>query len=379
MYRIYLSPPSQNGTERDALLNCLDSNWLAPVGPDLDVFEEKLSELHQNKPVVALNSGTAAIHLALILCGVGKGDEVLVQTHTHNATVNPIIYQNATPVFVDSEMDTWNMCPEKLLETIEHRIKLGAKPKAIILVHLYGLAAKLDEIMAIANKYQIAVIEDAAEALGATYKEQPLGTFGDFGILSFNGNKIVTSGGGGALICENEMVKEKALFYATQAREQAPHFEHSEIGYNYRLSNVLAALGAAQLNDLQQRVARRREVFERYCTLFTALNESLGEECVTWTIEQTGVVSNRWLSAFLINPLKGVTRETWRLKLAEYGIESRPLWKPMHLQPVFGKYSLLNNGVANDVFDRGICLPSGFDLTNDEQNEIASIVHSLYF
>jgi dTDP-4-amino-4,6-dideoxygalactose transaminase len=377
-YRIYLSPPIQNGTESVALQSCLESNWLAPVGPALNQFEFLLEEIFINKSVVALNSGTAAIHLALVMSGVKHGDEVLVATHTHNATVNPIIYQGATPVFVDSEEFTWNLSPHFLEQAIEDRIKKGKKPKALILVHLYGMPADLDSILKICRQYDVAVIEDAAESLGSTYNNHPLGSFGDFGILSFNGNKIVTSGGGGALICSTPAIREKALYFATQAREDTPHFQHSEIGYNYRLSNVLAALGSAQLTDLQERVHQRRKIFNGYKELFTHINTKIGAEAVSWIDEPKNSFSNRWLSTFLVQPVGNIAREDWRLSLERESIESRPLWKPMHLQPVFEQYPYYGDHTADRIFQRGICLPSGGNLTRQQIEEITSIIYNLY-
>ncbi len=377
-YRIYLSPPSQNGQEQAAMLSCLESNWLAPVGPALDEFEVTLNSLFPGKHSLALNSGTAAIHLALIMCGVDKGDEVLVASHTHNATVNPIIYQGATPVFVDSEQNTWNLSPYFLEHAIEDRIKRGTHPKALILVHLYGMPAELNRVLEICERYKIAVIEDAAESLGATYNGQALGTFGDFGILSFNGNKIVTTGGGGALICNSLESRKKALYYATQARENATHFQHSDIGYNYRLSNVLAALGNAQLTNLQERVHKRRKNFILYKKAFQELNDSLGIQLITWTEEQDSSYSNRWLSTFLVKPLNGIDREKWRLTLEDSGIESRPLWKPMHLQPVFQHYPFFGDHTSDHIFETGICLPSGTDLRADQIEEITSIISKIY-
>lgn len=377
-YRIYLSPPSQNGTEAKALQDVLASNWLAPVGPMIDAFEENLSQLHENKPVLCLNSGTAAIHLALVLCGVGPGDEVIVASHTHNATVNPIIYQGAKPILIDSELDTWNMSPVYLENAIKERNSLGHKPKAIIVVHLYGVAAALDKILPIAEKYHIPVIEDAAESLGGTFNGRPLGTLGTFGILSFNGNKIVTSGGGGALICPNQRMREKALFYATQARDEAPHFEHSEIGYNYRLSNVLATLGNAQLNNLKERILKRRKIFAIYKVAFDKIRNESGQSLIFSTTEASSTFSNRWLSSFIVSPYKGITAATWRIALESAGIESRPLWKPMHLQPVFIDYPFYGNHTSDHIFSQGICLPSGADLSSEQVNEIAEIITALY-
>lgn len=377
-YRIYLSPPSQNGHEQDALANCLASNWLAPVGPALDEFEASLNTLFSDKHTLALTSGTAAIHLALIMCGVKQGDEVLVASHTHNATVNPIIYQGATPILVDSEELTWNISAHFLKQAIEQRIKLGKHPKALVLVHLYGMPAELSEILEICKQYNIAVIEDAAESLGSTYNGKRLGSFGDYGILSFNGNKIITTGGGGALICKSSNLRDKALYFATQARQEAPHFQHSDIGYNYRLSNVLAALGNAQLTNLEERVEQRRKNFSLYKQAFQKLNQTLGVEVVSWIEEGKSAYSNRWLSTFLVNPLREIDRERWRLALNEAGIESRPLWKPMHLQPIFKNYPFFGDQTSDHIFKNGICLPSGSDLRADQIEEITSIISNLY-
>lgn len=377
-FRIYLSPPAQNGFETEAVVASLKSNWLAPVGPDLDAFEAELSAMHLGLPVLALNSGTAAIHLALLLCNVTTGDEVLVASHTHNATVNPVIYLGATPVFVDSEPETWNMSPTFLRQAIKNRIHHGRKPKAIIVVHLYGMPAKLAELIAIAREFDIPLIEDAAESLGSTEGNQPLGTFGSFGILSFNGNKIVTTGGGGALICPDEASREKALFYATQARDKAPHFEHSEIGYNYRLSNVLAALGNAQLKNVSERVSKRRHIFDVYHIAFTKLNKQLGGAIISSTQSGKTAFSNRWLSTFMVQELNGITAKTWREALEKAGIESRPLWKPMHLQPIFSHYPFFGDHTSDHIFSQGICLPSGTNLRAEEQQEIITILSDLY-
>ena len=377
-YKIYLSPPFQNGKERDALLNCLNSNWLAPVGPGLNEFEESLSSLHLSKPVLALNSGTAAIHLSLILAGVTTGDEVIVAAHTHNATVNPIIYQGAVPVFVDCDWQSWNISIEYLQQAIEDRIKKGKKPKAIIVVHLYGLPANMPAIIEMANAYKIPVIEDAAEALGSKLNDLPMGTWGDYGVLSFNGNKIITTSGGGALITKTLKQREQALFYATQARDEAPHFQHSAVGYNYRMSNLLASLGTAQLSDLSYRVDKRRANYEFYQQKFKELNQALGQEIVTSNLELPNQYSNRWLSTFLVHPYKNITQESWRIALESNQIESRPLWKPMHLQPIFSHFPFYGDHTSDRVFEQGICLPSGNELTNSQLDEITGIISSLY-
>ncbi len=377
-YRIYLSPPAQNGSEAAALLQTLESNWLAPVGPALQRFEEDLKHIQGDKEILALNSGTSAIHLALKLAGVGAGDEVLVASLTHNATINPIIYQGATPVFVDSEINSWNISPAFLKEAIENRVAKQKRVKAILIVHLYGMPANMNAIVKIAQEYGIPVIEDAAEALGSSYNNVPLGSIGEYGILSFNGNKIVTTSGGGALILQSNEEREHALYLATQARDQAPHFQHSEIGYNYRLSNVLAALGSAQLQNLNEKVTKRRDVFNQYLEAFSKLNNKFNTEIVTTSIERNSDFSNRWLSTFLVHPYNEITAETWRLALLKAGIEARPLWKPMHLQPVFQSFPFYGNKTSNQIFANGICLPSGTNLTSKEVSEITEIISSLY-
>ena len=348
--------------EQKYIQEAFDSNWIAPLGPNVDGFENKLSD-YLNQPIFvsALSSGTAAIHLGLILLGVSKNDEVLVQTHTHNATVNPIIYQNATPVFIDSELETWNLCPVALENAIVDRIQNGKKPKAIITVHLYGMPYQIDKIRSIADKYSIPILEDSAEALGSSYKGQKCGTFGDLGILSFNGNKIITTSGGGALVTNTLAQNEKAIFYATQARDQAPHYQHSEIGYNYRMSNICAGIGRGQMEVLDAHVALRRKMH-----VFKAPNSDY--------------FSNYWLTTILIDPVvtNGITREILRLALESDNIESRPLWKPMHLQPVFSKYPYYGNKVAEKLFENGLCLPSGSNLTNEDRERIAIVVRNLF-
>lgn len=362
--------------EQKYVQEAFDSNWIAPLGPNVDGFENKLSD-YLNQPIFvsALSSGTAAIHLGLILLGVSKNDEVLVQTHTHNATVNPIIYQNATPVFIDSELETWNLCPVALENAIVDRIQNGKKPKAIITVHLYGMPYQIDKIRSIANKYSIPILEDSAEALGSSYKGQKCGTFGDLGILSFNGNKIITTSGGGALVTNTLAQKEKAIFYATQARDQAPHYQHSEIGYNYRMSNICAGIGRGQMEILDDHVALRRKMHDFYVTLFEGI---LG--VTVFNAPNTDYFSNYWLTTILIDPVvtNGITREILRLALESENIESRPLWKPMHLQPVFSEYPYYGNNVAENLFENGLCLPSGSNLTNEDRERIAIVVRNLF-
>jgi dTDP-4-amino-4,6-dideoxygalactose transaminase len=331
------------GTELKYVHEAFDANWVSPAGPHIAGFEHDLAGyLGEGVSVAALSSGTAAIHLALIILGV-----------------KPIVYQGATPVFVDSESDTWNMDPELLKTAIKDRIvKTGKKPKAIILVHLYGMPAKLDEILAISREYEIPVIEDAAEALGSTYKGQKCGTFGDFGILSFNGNKIITTSGGGALVSKRADWIEKSRFLATQARDRAPHYQHSQIGYNYRLSNVSAAIGRGQMEVLDDRIKGRRAIFDHYKRL-------LGEDYASFLPEPVGSYANRWLTTARVNA-RGIQPETWRLSLEQHNIESRPLWKPMHLQPVFASAPAYLNGISESLFDRGICLPSGTQLSEQD-------------
>lgn len=362
--RIFLSPPHMGGLEQVYVKEAFDSNWVAPTGPNLSMFETELaSYLGEDVSVAALSSGTAAIHLALILLGVEQGDEVLCSTFTFSGSCNPIVYQRATPVFVDSEPETWNMDPACLREAINDRIsKTGRKPKALILVHLYGMPAKLDELLAIASEYNIAVIEDAAEALGSEYKGQKCGTFGDFGVLSFNGNKIITTSGGGALVSKNEKWIEKAKFLATQARDPAPHYQHSEIGFNYRLSNICAGIGRGQLKVLPDRVKERRAIFKRYV-------EQINPKEVSFQLENASTFSNRWLTTVLFNDEKNVPEEI-RLLLEKENIESRPLWKPMHMQPVFSTAPFYGNKVSEGLFKRGICLPSGTNMSDKDWERI---------
>lgn len=350
-----------------------DTNWVSPVGPNINAFEEELAAYNGIAHCAALSSGTAAIHLALIILNVGRGDEVICSTFTFSGSCNPIVYQGATPVFVDSEAQTWNMDPDLLSEAIEDRTKkTGKKPKAIILVHLYGMPAKVEEIMRIARRYEIPVIEDAAEALGSTYKGKKLGTFGDLGIYSFNGNKIITTSGGGALVSDNKQWIDKAKFLATQARDPAPHYQHSEIGYNYRLSNICAGIGRGQLRVLDERVRQRRENFKFY-------EAELGN-CpgITFCKEPEHAFSNRWLTTILIDPAQfGKSREDVRLALEKENIETRPLWKPMHLQPVFKTKLACVNAISEQLFDRGLCLPSSSSLSADDMMTIAKLLVKL--
>jgi len=365
--KIWLSSPHMGGNEMSYVQEAYDTNWVAPLGPNVTGFETALEKYIDNDAKVAcLNSGTSAIHLALILAGVIQNDEVLCQSFTFSASANPIAYQKAIPIFIDSETATWNMCPDALEAAIKDRISKGKKPKAIIVVHLYGMPAKIDEICTIANKYEIILIEDAAEALGSNYKGQKCGTFGDFGILSFNGNKIITTSGGGALVCKNEQDKQRAIYLATQARDTAAHYQHTEIGYNYRMSNILAGIGRGQIEVLDKHIGLRRAMNKFYQALF---KDVIG---ITVFIEPTEVYfSNHWLSCILIDPnTKGFTREDLRLHLEKSNIESRPLWKPMHLQPVFNDCPYYGSGVTETLFKNGLCLPSGSNLTDLDRNRI---------
>lgn len=360
--KIWLSSPHMGGAERDFVNEAFDTNWIAPLGPHVNNFERDLINYTGAKCVTALSSGTAALHLALIMLGIGPGDEVICQSFTFSASANPIVYLGATPVFVDSELDTWNMCPNLLETAVKDRIAKGNKPKAIIPVHLYGMPAKIDQIMAIAEKYDIPVIEDAAESLGSTFRGKATGTFGLMGVLSFNGNKVITTSGGGALISDDKDYINKAKFLATQARDPAPHYEHSEIGYNYRMSNVCAGIGRGQMQVLTDRVTKRREIYETY------MKELSGIDTIRFLPEPEGYFSNRWLTTILIAPenKQEITRETIRLALEAENIESRPLWKPMHLQPVFEGYPAYVNGISEVLFKEGLCLPSGSNLTDEE-------------
>ena len=370
--KIWLSPPHMGGRERELVKEAFDANWIAPVGPHISNFEQELSKLSQNFNIAALSSGTAAIHLALILAGVQKNDNVICSSFTFSASVNPIKYLGANPIFIDSDKESWNMCPELLTKAIKDGIKNNKKPKAIILVHLYGMPAKLDEIIAVANSFEIPIIEDAAEALGSKYKNQQLGTFADFGIYSFNGNKIITTSGGGALVCKNKKLIEKAKFLATQARDEAPHYEHSEVGYNYRMSNVCAAIGVGQLEVLSDRVARKREIFNFYKNELSMIKE------ITFLEELEPSFSNYWLTTILLDKNSTIDREQLRLHLEKDNIESRPLWKPMHLQPVFKDCKSYVNGISEDLFNRGLCLPSGTSMTTEDLKIIVKKVKELY-
>tara|TARA_R110002073_G_scaffold41131_3_gene116525 strand:+ start:905 stop:2050 length:1146 start_codon:yes stop_codon:yes gene_type:complete len=372
--KIWLSSPHMGGTEQKFVQEAFDTNWIAPLGPNVNAFEEDLRNyIKQNKTVACLSSGTAALHLALILADVIQGDEVLCQSFTFSASANPIVYQGAKPIFIDSESDTWNMCPDALEKAIVEGIVSGKKPKAIIVVHLYGMPAKMDEISAIAKKHSITLIEDAAEALGSSYKGQKCGTFGDFGILSFNGNKIITTSGGGALVCKTKEDKQKAIFLATQARDDAPHYQHSQIGYNYRMSNVLAGIGRGQMEILDKHVALRRENHQFYQELFKDV-----EGVTVFKEPSEDYFSNHWLSCVLIDKsVTGFSREDLSLQLEKENIESRPLWKPMHLQPVFKDCLYFGMQVTENLFEKGLCLPSGSNLTDLDRERITTSIMKL--
>ena len=365
--KIWLSRPHMGGEEIHFVNEAFDTNWISPVGPHLTQFEKDITDYLGTGHCVALGSGTAAIHLALIVLGIKAGDEVICSSFTFSASCNPIIYQGAEPVFVDSELETWNMDPQLLKQAIEDGIKKGKKPKAIIVVHLYGMPAKMDEIMDLARQHGIPVIEDAAEALGSQYKGKRAGTFGDLGVFSFNGNKIITTSGGGALVSNNSEWINHSRFLATQARDAAPHYQHSQIGFNYRLSNVCAGIGIGQMKVLEKRVQQRRANFEFY------RNKLQKIDGISFQNEPAEFHSNRWLTTIVLgngNP----SREDLRLALESRNIESRPLWKPMHLQPVFKGAKAYVNGVSEQLFNDGLCLPSGSDLTNSQLLEITEIV-----
>ena len=372
--RIWLSSPHMGGGEQKYVNEAFDTNWIAPLGPNVNGFEQDLENyLGEANKVAALSSGTGAIHLALVLAGVKHGDEVLCQSFTFCATANPITYLGAVPVFIDSEKDTWNMSPEYLEIAIRERISEGKKPKAILLVHLYGMPAKMDEIVAIANQYEITLIEDAAEALGSTYKGKKCGTFGEYGVLSFNGNKIITTSGGGALVCKNQEVKEKAVFLATQARDNAAHYEHSEIGYNYRMSNIVAGIGRGQMEVIDRHIKLRQEMNMFYRDLFSNI-----EGVSVLENPSSDFISNHWLSCIIIDQEKaGFNREDLRLKLLEDNIESRPLWKPMHLQPIFEQHKFYGKDVSENLFNNGLCLPSGSNLSVEDKTRIKSVINSM--
>lgn len=372
--KIWLSSPHMGGSEQKYVNEAFETNWIAPLGPNVDGFEQDLANYTETKHAAALSAGTAALHLALIMLGIKPGDEVICQSMTFSASANPIAYLGATPVFVDSEEETWNMCPNLLRKAIASRIELGKKPKAIVPVHLYGMPAKMEDIMAVANEFEIPVIEDAAEALGSSINGKAMGSYGVLGVLSFNGNKIITTSGGGALISDDDDYIKKARFLATQARDAAPHYQHSEIGYNYRMSNVAAGIGRGQMEVLNQRVEKRRANFEFYKRELNNL------PAITLVDEPSGYYSNRWLSTILINPAlaNGVTRERIADTLAADNIECRPLWKPMHLQPVFEGAPFYGNGISEELFANGLCLPSGSNLSDEDLHRVIAGIKSCF-
>ena len=369
--KIWLSLAHMSGEEQKYVQEAFDTNWVVPLGPNVNAFEASLSAyLGDDKKVVALVSGTSALHLALLQLGVGAGDEVICQSFTFAASANPIKYVNATPVFIDSEPDTWNMDPALVEKAILDRIAVtGKKPKAILPVHLYGMPCNMEAIAEIAHRYDIAIVEDAAEALGSTFDGKHCGTFGEFACLSFNGNKIITTSGGGALVCNTQDQANKTMYYATQARQDAPHYQHTEIGYNYRLSNICAGIGRGQMTVLDEHVARRREVHSIYKRLLAGMpGISLLEE------PNERYFSNHWLTCVLVDPkVAGFTREDLRLAMLEENIETRPLWKPMHMQPVFADAPYYGNGVAKQLFEDGLCLPSSPVLTDDDLERVVGV------
>ena len=366
--RIYLSAPDVGSKEKDLVNEAFETNWIAPLGPHVDAFEEELSNFVGDVSCAILSSGTAAMHLALRILGVQQDDEVICQSFTFCGSVNPVLYEKARPVFIDSEKKSWNMDPGLLEDCIKERIEKGKKPKAIIYVHLYGMPARIDEIISIGNTYDIPVIEDAAEALGAKYKNQQVGSFGLMSILSFNGNKIITTGGGGAFLAHDPEFTQKARFLATQARDEAPHYQHSQIGFNYRMSNVAAAIGRGQLMDLQKKVDRRRQIFSIY-------KDELKEfESIIFHEEPDYAFSNRWLTTVLIDSSKypRIIPASIRSALEKENIESRPLWKPMHMQPLYQHARFYGNGISESLFKGGLCLPSGSGMSDLELERVIS-------
>jgi dTDP-4-amino-4,6-dideoxygalactose transaminase len=370
---ILLSTPHMSDRELEFVKEAFITNWIAPVGPHVNAFEQEFCDVTGAGHAAAVSSGTAAIHLALRLLDVGVGDEVFCSTLTFAATANPIAYQGAKPVFIDCDRTTWNMNPDLLREALEKKARIGKLPKAVILVHLYGQSADIEPILAACNEYDVPLIEDAAEALGATYKGRSPGTFGVIGIYSFNGNKIITTSGGGMLVSDKPELVAKARFLATQARDTAPHYQHSEIGFNYRLSNVLAGIGRGQLQVLGDRVAARRRNYEIYAK---GLGDLPGFEFMP---EADFGTCTRWLTCLTIDSEAfGVDREQIRLTLAEQQIEARPVWKPLHMQPVFAECESIAGEVAADLFARGLCLPSGSNLTDEELEQVISVIRNIH-
>ncbi|WP_282035617.1 DegT/DnrJ/EryC1/StrS family aminotransferase [Saccharicrinis aurantiacus] len=373
--KIWLSSPHMGGGEMKYVQEAYDTNWVAPLGKNVNEFENVIASYTHTKEASCLSSGTAAIHLALILLGVKAEDEVIVQSFTFSASVNPICYLGAKPILVDSEKDTWNMCPNALKEAIIDRIEKGKKPKAIIPVHLYGMPTKMNEILDIANAYDIPVIEDAAEALGSSFQGKRMGGWGKLGVLSFNGNKIITTSGGGALVSADEALIRESRFLATQARDEAPHYEHSQIGYNYRMSNIVAGIGRGQMEVLEERVAKRRSINLWYKELLKGISGITFQEELS-----SEYFSNYWLTSILIDSEKtgGITREYLRLAFEKENIESRPLWKPMHLQPIFHNYPFYGTGISEKMFTDGLCLPSGSNMTNEDLKRIEKVLRKVF-
>ncbi|OYT11121.1 MAG: pyridoxal phosphate-dependent aminotransferase [Bacteroidetes bacterium 4572_112] len=370
--KIWLASPHMGGNEMKYVQEAYDTNWVAPLGANVNGFEEDLMRCTKSAGAAALTTGTSAIHLALIMLGVKSGDEVLTSSFTFSASANPITYQCATPIFIDSEKASWNMSPELLEEAIQERIAKGKTPKAIVLVHLYGMPAQIDRILEIANKYDIPLIEDAAESLGSRFKGKALGTYGKMGILSFNGNKIITTSGGGAMISNDVKFIEKARFLATQARDNAPHYQHSEIGYNYRMSNIVAGIGRGQMEVLPLRIEKKREIFKFYKELFADIPEvTLLEE------PNEDYFSNYWLTSITINS-KDKDREGLRLALEADNIEARPLWKPMHLQPVFADCPAYTDGTSEELFNNGLCMPSDSNMNDEDMARITKVVRAYF-
>ena len=365
-----------SGNEMKYVQEAFDGNWIAPLGPNVDGFEKDLEQfLGEGTHVAAVTTGTAALHLALVMLGVEKDDYVICQSLTFSASANPIIYLGGIPIFVDSEPDTWNICPNALEDAVKSCIKKGKKPKAIITVCLYGMPYKVDEIREISDKYGIPILEDSAEALGSTYKGQKCGTFGDISVLSFNGNKIITTSGGGALVLKDEIYKKKAVFLSTQAKDDAPHYQHSIVGYNYRLSNVCAGIGRGQMEVINNRVALRRKNHEFYKEIFTSF---VG---VNFFSEPSlDFFSNHWLNAVIIDPNKtnGFRSEDLRYEFQKENIESRPLWKPMHMQPLFNKAEYFGAIIAEKLFKFGLCLPSGSNMSNKDRERISEVIYKVF-
>lgn len=372
--RIYLCLAHMSGNEMRYIQEAFDTNWVVPLGPNVNAFEEELERFIGNgKKVAALASGTAAIHLALVSLGVCQGDEVICQSFTFAASCNPIVYTGATPVFVDSEEDTWNMDPTLLEEAIKDRIKAtGKKPKAIIVVYLYGMPAKIDEILDIAEKYEIPLIEDSAEAFGSEYNKRKCGTFGEYGIMSFNGNKMITTSGGGGLICPNENIKKKVLYYATQARQPYPYYLHTDIGYNYRMSNICAGIGRGQMTIADEHIAHHKHVCSTYAKLLRNIEGIKVHENPSSDFD-----SNYWLCTITVDKEScGVDNEFIRQHLDSRNVETRPLWKPMHTQPIYNEAPKYVNGISESLFKKGLCLPSGPCVTDDDLEYIASEIES---